>query len=490
MNSATVGQLLGAVVPHAEPAAEVDDTRFPAQPLEEREHPLEREHALVGSRRAASRRARARPPPRGRARARRSISRSEASGARPNFDSSCAVWIERCVTASTPGVRRTSTRRTPAVAAACRLAGCVEDDESVRLRRRAQLLLRLVVAVEDDAARPGCPRRGRRRARRASRRRRRRPPRPAAAAARRWRTPSCRRRRARRAPPRGRRGPGSGSCPRSRRASGVPNSIRQLARAQTAQRQLAVSISAVSGRSSSTLLVSGSQCRSCFLPSPGRHARPRCASLPTASLRRGFFVPEDVFPDDTEIRAPRDRDEVAARLGGRASLQRPESGSRRTDRREPLVPARDAAVPVGPEPPHGPRPQLHDGRRPDPRAPSQRLARRAADGLGRVRPAGRERCDPRGPASARDDRAEHRDDARPDAAPRLGDRLGARGLGAPADLLPLDAVAVPAVRRARSLLPQGGAGQLVPQRPDGHRQRVRRRRALRALRRRGRARGA
>ena len=54
-------------------------------------------------------------------------------------------------------------------------------------------------------------------------------------------------------------------------------------------------------------------------------------------------------------------------------------------------------------------------------------------------------------------------------------------------LLPLDAVAVPAVRRTRPLLPPGGAGQLVPQRPDGDRERVRRRRPLRALRSRGRA---
>ena len=51
-----------------------------------------------------------------RARAARSRA-SAASGASPNFDSSCAVWIDWCVTASTPGVRRTSTRRTPAAAA-------------------------------------------------------------------------------------------------------------------------------------------------------------------------------------------------------------------------------------------------------------------------------------------------------------------------------------------------------------------------------------
>src|SRR3954466_15152321 len=70
-----------------------------------------------------------------------------------------------------------------------------------------------------------------------------------------------------------------------------------------------------------------------------------------------FFRSRRHFFDDTEIRAPRDRDEVAARLGGRAGLQRPESSSRSADRGEPLVPARDAAVPVGAEPPHGTCPQ-------------------------------------------------------------------------------------------------------------------------------------
>ncbi len=45
-------------------------------------------------------------------------------------------------------------------------------------------------------------------------------------------------------------------------------------------------------------------------------------------------------------------------------------------------------------------------------------------------------------------------------------------------LLPLDAVAVPEVLRAGAGLPGGGAGQLVSERPDGRRQRVRRRRAM------------
>ena len=43
--------------------------------------------------------------------------RAPRPAASPNFDSSCAVWIDWCVTASTPGVSRTSTRRTPAAAA-------------------------------------------------------------------------------------------------------------------------------------------------------------------------------------------------------------------------------------------------------------------------------------------------------------------------------------------------------------------------------------
>ena len=52
-------------------------------------------------------------------------------------------------------------------------------------------------------------------------------------------------------------------------------------------------------------------------------------------------------------------------------------------------------------------------------------------------------------------------------------------------VLPLDAVAVPEVPRARAGLPQEQPGQLVPQRPDRAGQRAGRRRPLRALRRRG-----
>ena len=106
----------------------------------------------------------------------------------------------------------------------------------------------------------------------------------------------------------------------------------------------------------------------------------------------------------------------------------------------------------------------------------------AADGVRLVRPARRERRDQGRRSPARDHRAEHGGDPQPDAPHGLGDRLGPRGLGARAALLPLDAVAVPEVLRARPRLPRGGAGQVVPVRPDGALERARRRWALLALR--------
>ena len=83
-------------------------------------------------------------------------------------------------------------------------------------------------------------------------------------------------------------------------------------------------------------------------------------------------------------------------------------------------------------------------------------------------------------------RAQHRRDPRADAPDGLGDRLGPRALDARPCVLPLDAMAVPPLLRARSRLSQGSAGQVVPERPDGARERAGRRRPLRALRRRGR----
>ena len=144
-------------------------------------------------------------------------------------------------------------------------------------------------------------------------------------------------------------------------------------------------------------------------------------------------------------------------------------------RRGALLHARDAAVPVRAAA-HGARPQLHDGRRRHALPPAHRPRGAAPDGLRLVRPARRERRDPRRRSPARDHRAEHRHDHEPDAPHGLGDRLAARGVRARADLLPLDAVALPEVPGARARVPQGGAGQLVPERPDRARERARRRR--------------
>ena len=116
----------------------------------------------------------------------------------------------------------------------------------------------------------------------------------------------------------------------------------------------------------------------------------------------------------------------------------------------------------------------------------QRHAGAAADGVRRVRPAGGERRDQGRRASAHRHRAQHRLDSRADAPHGLGDRLGPRDLDRRPGLLPLDAVALPALLREGPRLPQGGAGQVVPERPDRARQRAGDRRPLRALRRRGR----
>ena len=115
-----------------------------------------------------------------------------------------------------------------------------------------------------------------------------------------------------------------------------------------------------------------------------------------------------------------------------------------------------------------------------------RPRRAAPDGLRRVRPAGRERRDPRGRAPARGDRAQHRRDPPSDEADGLVDRLVARALDARARVLPLDAVDLPAAVGARARVQEGLAGQVVPRRPDGARERAGHRRPLRALRKPGR----
>ena len=136
---------------------------------------------------------------------------------------------------------------------------------------------------------------------------------------------------------------------------------------------------------------------------------------------------------------------------------------------------------------HGPHARLHDRRRRDPLPAPQRLSRAAPDGLRLVRPAGRERRDPRGRPPARDHRAQHRGDQALDAAHRLVDRLVARALdarprrttaGSSGSSCSSSSAASPTARARRS----SGARTT---RPCSRTSRCCRR-ALRALRRRGR----
>ena len=176
---------------------------------------------------------------------------------------------------------------------------------------------------------------------------------------------------------------------------------------------------------------------------------------------------------------------MAGDLGRRGGVQRPEPGPG-LGRRPPVdLRPRDAAVPVG-RAPHGARLQLHARRRLHAHPAPAGLHGPAADGLRRVRPELRERGDQGGRPPARDHESQHRGDPPPDEADGVGDRLVARGLDRRARVLPLDAVALPPVLRARARVPPRGARQVVPEGPDRARERAGDRRPLRALRHRGR----
>ena len=176
---------------------------------------------------------------------------------------------------------------------------------------------------------------------------------------------------------------------------------------------------------------------------------------------------------------------MAARLGGRAGLLRRRTPSRATSRATSTTCSRCCRTP---------RATCTWATSSTTRwATSSRTstppgaAGAAADGLRLVRPAGRERGDPGGRSPARD----HRARTSPTSARQMR-RLGwaidwDRVIAAhEPGVLPLDAVALPEVLREGPRVPQGGAGQLVPERPDRPRERAGDRRALRALRRRGR----
>ena len=185
------------------------------------------------------------------------------------------------------------------------------------------------------------------------------------------------------------------------------------------------------------------------------------------------------------LRAPRHRAQVAGRLGPGGNLgvaQSRPAGFR--SRLSQELRARDAAVSLR-RAPHGPSQELHDGGRPRALPAPPWRAGAAPDGLRRIRPAGGEPRD----QDRRAPCALHRqlDRRIPSPVPLLGhlDRLAARVRNSPAGVLPLDAVDLPKALRARSRLSEGGAGQVVPARPDraGERAGDRRRAASAAARR-------
>ena len=176
---------------------------------------------------------------------------------------------------------------------------------------------------------------------------------------------------------------------------------------------------------------------------------------------------------------------MAADLGERARVRGAQSRHRRGSRPSQELRPRATPVPVR-DPAYGPHARVHDRRRRHPLSRAERDARSPPAGLRLLRLARRKRGDPRGRPPARDHRAQHREHHALDAACRVGVRLDTVALDPRPRVPALAAVAVPEVPRARARVPEGGAGQVVPGRPDGACQRAGPRRPLRALRERGR----
>ena len=167
---------------------------------------------------------------------------------------------------------------------------------------------------------------------------------------------------------------------------------------------------------------------------------------------------------------------VAGLLGGRPDLH---PGRRRPPRAP--VRAGHVPLPVG-RPAHGPRRSVRDGRRGRPLLEVEGLRRPASDRLGLLRSAGGKRGDPTQCAPRRMDVREHRDPGQLIQALRAELRLDAAAAHLGSGVLPLDAMAVPAVLRTRSGLPQGQLRELVPEGSDRAGQRAGRRRNVRAMR--------
>ena len=121
--------------------------------------------------------------------------------------------------------------------------------------------------------------------------------------------------------------------------------------------------------------------------------------------------------------------------------------------------ARDVPVPLGTHP-HGARAQLHAGRRDRPLQARPGLQRAAPDGLGRLRPAGRERRHGEEGPPQEVDLREHRDDEEAAQVDGPVARLEPRARDLRPDLLPPPAEDVPRLLEGGPRLPQGSVGQL------------------------------
>ena len=176
--------------------------------------------------------------------------------------------------------------------------------------------------------------------------------------------------------------------------------------------------------------------------------------------------------DHETVQPARDRAPLAEGMGGRRSVQ-----SDRGRLQAEALRAGDVPVPLGRHP-HGPRAQLHHRRRDRALLEDARFRRAAPDGLGRVRPARRERGHQAQQPSGEVDLRQHRHAEGQLQAHGLQLRLGPHRGGVRPRVLPLGPVDLPAVLEARA----GGApqqpGELVPELPDrageraGHRGRV------------------
>ena len=140
----------------------------------------------------------------------------------------------------------------------------------------------------------------------------------------------------------------------------------------------------------------------------------------------------------------------------------------------------DAAVPERPAA-HGARAQLHHQRHAGAPAAHDRHERADADGLGRLRPAGRERGDEERRAAGALDARQHRGDEGADAGARPGLRLEPRGHDLRPGLLQVEPVVLPEDARGGHRRAAHPGRQLGPGRPDRARQRAGHRRARLAL---------